>query len=529
MPGWAGLLAAAGCGAALLLAFPPYDLWWLAPVGVALLAVATHRRRVRAGAGLGLLAGLVLFVPLLSWTGLHVGPVPWLLLAGLQAAFLALLGALAAFAGPLVERYGWAAAPLTGVLWVAQEALRDRAPFGGFPWGRLAFTQGDSPLLRVATLGGAPLVTFAVALCGGLLAAAVWRLPPGRPARSARWSARRAGWVVAAGLTAAAVLVVLSGLAVPLGTPAGRPVTVAVVQGNVPRLGLDFNAQRRAVLDNHVQASLALANDVLAGRTPEPDLVVWPENSSDVDPVRNADAYTRIDLTARALAAPVLVGAVLGGPRDGTVHNAGVVWLPGQGPGPTYLKRHPAPFAEYLPLRPVVEPLARAVTDEAKLLRSDFLPGSAPGVLPVGPTTIGDVICFEVAYDDVVRDTVDGGAQLLVVQTNNATFNVAEARQQLAMVRLRAVEHGRDGLMASTVGVSGFVTADGVVHDATGFNTQAVVVRELTPATARTLATRLGTGPEWALVAVASGALVAAAVLRRRKDPAEPDETVRTA
>ncbi|HZN17612.1 MAG TPA: apolipoprotein N-acyltransferase [Micromonosporaceae bacterium] len=542
LPGWAGLLAAAGCGAALLLAFPPYDLWWLAPGGVALLAVATHRRRVRAGAGLGLLAGLVLFVPLLSWTGLHVGPVPWLLLAGLEAAFLALLGALAAFASPLVERYGWAWAPLTGVLWVAQEALRDRAPFGGFPWGRLAFAQGGSPLLRVAALGGAPLVTFAVALCGGLLAAAGWRLAErGRPARwrpagAARWPVLGAGWAAGAGLTAGAVLVVLSGLAVPLAAPAGEPVTVAVVQGNVPRLGLDFNAQRRAVLDNHVQASLVLANDVLAGRTPQPDLVVWPENSSDIDPTRNADAYTRIDLTARALAAPVLVGAVLDGPRDGTVHNAGVVWLPGSGPGPTYLKRHPAPFAEYLPLRPVVEPVARAVTEEAKLLRSDFVPGSAPGVLAVGPTVVGDVICFEVAYDDVVRDTVDGGAQLLVVQTNNATFNVAEARQQLAMVRLRAVEHGRDSLMASTVGVSGFVTADGVVHDATEFNTQAVVVRELAPATARTLATRLGTGPEWVLVVAASGALVAAAVLRRRERPsragrdrAEPDETVRTA
>ncbi|HET8682664.1 MAG TPA: apolipoprotein N-acyltransferase [Micromonosporaceae bacterium] len=530
LSGWVGLVAAAGCGGALLLAFPPYDLWWLAPAGVALLAVATHGRRVRAGAGLGLLAGLVLFVPLLSWTGLHVGPVPWLLLAGLQAAFLALLGALAAFAGPLAERYGWAWAPLTGVLWVAQEALRDRAPFGGFPWGRLAFTQGGSPLLRVAALGGAPLVTFTVALCGGLLAAALWRLLPRRhrPAGVAGWPGR-AGWAAGAGLTAAAVLVVLSGLAVPLSAPAGRPVTVAVVQGNVPRLGLDFNAQRRAVLDNHVQASLALANDVLAGRTPRPDLVVWPENSSDIDPLRNADAYTRIDLTARAVAAPVLVGTVLSGPREGTVHNAGVVWLPGSGPGPTYLKRHPAPFAEYLPLRAVVEPVARAVTEEAKLLRSDFVPGSAAGVLPMGPTVVGDVICFEVAYDDVARDTVDGGAQLLVVQTNNATFNVAEARQQLAMVRLRAVEHGRDSLMASTVGVSGFVTADGVVHDATGFNTQAVVVRELTPATARTLATRLGTGPEWALVAAASGALAAAAVLRRRKDPAEPDETVRTA
>ena len=78
--------------------------------------------------------------------------------------------------------------------------------------------------------------------------------------------------------------------------------------------------------------------------------------------------------------------------------------------------------------------------------------GDTPGVIRTGPVTVGDVICFEVAYDEIVRDTVTGGAEILAVQTNNATFNEAEARQQLAMVQLRAVEHGRESLMVSTVG-----------------------------------------------------------------------------
>jgi apolipoprotein N-acyltransferase len=132
---------------------------------------------------------------------------------------------------------------------------------------------------------------------------------------------------------------------------------------------------------------------------------------------------------------------------------------------------------------------------------------------------LGDVICFEVAYDGLVRDTVDGGAQLLVVQTNNATFDVAEASQQLAMVRLRAVEHGRESLMASTVGVSGFVTPDGRVSAATGFNTAAVVVRQMRLGDGRTPATRAGVWPEVALVVLAGGALVAAALTRRRQPP----------
>jgi apolipoprotein N-acyltransferase len=134
----------------------------------------------------------------------------------------------------------------------------------------------------------------------------------------------------------------------------------------------------------------------------------------------------------------------------------------------------------------------------------------------MGPATVGNVICFEVAYDNLVRDTVTGGAQLLVVQTNNATFNEAEARQQLAMVRLRAVEHGRNALMSSTVGISGFVGVDGQVWDPTGFFTQDVPVRTLALTERRTVATTVGSWPEFGLAIGAAAGLVVAAVVRRR-------------
>jgi apolipoprotein N-acyltransferase len=504
---------AAAAGGAMLLAFPPYDAWWLAPLGVALLAVAVHRRRPRAGAGLGAVTGLVFFVPLLSWTNVEVGQVPWLLLAGLQAAYLAALGAAAAYLSPVVDRWRWSWPLLTGLAWVLQEALRARTPFGGFPWGRLAFSQGDSPLLRLASLGGAPLVSFAVALAGGLLAAAVWR----------RWRpVRRGGLVTGAALAGGALLVVLAGLAVPLPAPDGPPVTVAVVQGNVPRLGFDFNAQRRAVLDNHVDATIALAGDVAAGRVAQPDLVIWPENSSDIDPVANPDAGARIDEAVAAINAPILVGALLRGPGEDEVRNVGLVWEPGTGAGQIYAKRHPVPFAEYWPWEPVVYPVARAITAEAERV-AGFSAGDQPGVLRLGPATVGDVICFEVAYDGLVRETVTGGAQLLAVQTNNATFDEAEARQQLAMVRLRAVEHGRESLMASTVGISGFVGVDGRVSHATGFFTQDAPVRTLATAERRTVATVVGGWPELVLAGGAVAGLAVAFRLRRRgRVPAVP-------
>ncbi|NYF58969.1 apolipoprotein N-acyltransferase [Micromonospora purpureochromogenes] len=499
--------AAVLAGLAMLLAFPPYGMWPLAPVGVALLGAAAHRRRLRAGAGLGFLTGVALFAPMLEWTNLHTGYLPWVLLSLLQAGYLALLGVATAWVSPLVDRRRWAWPVVTGLLWVAQEALRDRTPFGGFPWGRLAFSQDTSPLLRLAWLGGAPLVTFAVALTGGLLLAAGWRRWPGRDRR---------GWAPVALLVASALALTGGALLVPTGAAGtGRTVTVAVVQGNVPRLGLDFNAQRQAVLNNHVDATLELAAGVAAGTRPRPDLVVWPENSSDIDPLRNAVAGERISQAADAIGAPILVGAVLLGPDRGQVRNAGILWRPGTGAdlSQLYTKRHPVPFAEYVPLRTI----ARMVSKQVDLVRNDFVPGERPGVVRSGPAVLGDVICFEVAYDGLVRDTVDGGAQLLVVQTNNATFDVAEARQQLAMVRLRAVEHGRGALMASTVGVSGFVTPDGRVSGATGFNTRAVVLRQMALADGRTPATRAGVWPELALAGLAVAVLVAAGGLRRAR------------
>ncbi|KXK58219.1 apolipoprotein N-acyltransferase [Micromonospora rosaria] len=508
--------AAVLAGVALLVAFPPYGWWPLAPVGVALLAAATHRRRVRAGAALGFLTGVAFFAPLLSWTNLHTGYLPWVLLSLVQAGYVALLGAATAWVSPLVDRARWGWPLLTGLLWVGQEALRGRTPFGGFPWGRLAFSQDASPMLPLAAVGGAPLVTFAVAVAGGLLVTLVWR-PWRGPAGRGRWRS-------VAALVAATVAVVGVGLVVPVAVRgAGDQVTVTIVQGNVPRLGLDFNAQRQAVLNNHVDATIALAGRVADGTARQPDLVVWPENSSDIDPLRNPAAGARISQAADAVRAPILVGAVLLGERAGQVRNAGVLWRPGTGPDleQVYAKRHPVPFAEYVPLRD----LARMVSKQVDRVRSDFVAGTEPGVVRAGPAVLGDVICFEVAYDGLVRDTVTGGAQLLVVQTNNATFDVAEARQQLAMVRVRAVEHGREALMASTVGVSGFVAADGRVFDATGFNTAAVVTRQMRLGDGRTLATRVGVWPEAALTVLAVAALVAAGAARRAAGRGRPADT----
>jgi apolipoprotein N-acyltransferase len=479
-------------GLLLYLAFPPVDLPALAVPAVALLTLVCRGVPVRRGALLGLVHGLALFLPLVEWTATIAGPGALIALALLQALVLALLGGALAAA---TRTAGW---PLwTAGLWVAQEALRDRVPFGGFPWGRLAFSQGDSLLTPLAAIGGAPLVTFAVALLAGVLAWVVVRRPaPLVPAAAALG-------VLALTLGGAAL--------VPLPTD-GDSTRVAVVQGNVPRLGLDFNAQRAAVLANHVEATRELAADVRAGRVEQPDLVVWPENASDLDPFTDPEAFAAIDAAVKDVGVPVLVGAVVEGPGPDQVSNLGIVWDPRTGPGARYSKRHPVPFGEYIPYRSLV----RKVTDKVDLVPRDFASGDEVGVLDVGPVRVGDVICFEVAYDDLVRDVVTAGGRLIVVQTNNATFGRSgETVQQLAMGRLRAVEHGRTVLVAATSGISAVIAPDGDLVDTAPVFTQEVLVHDVPVRSDLTVATRVGAAPEAALAAL--GVVVPAGLLLRRR------------
>ena len=488
---------AALSGALVAVAFPPYDVWPLAPVGVALLALLCRGVRARHAAVLGLVHGLATFLPLVSWMTV-IGPDAWVLLSLLEASFLALMGAVlpAALRVP-----GW---PVwVACLWVAQEAARSRLPFGGFPWGRLAFAETAAPFTAYAGWGGAPLVTFVTALAGTLLGAAVLHV------RTARRSA--------ALLMVAALSVPAAGLAVPTGAGEGRRVTVALVQGGVPGQGMDFLGEREQVLRNHVEATSRLAEDVRAGRVDAPDLVIWPENASDIDPFTDPAARRLVDGAVRDIGVPVLVGAVLDGPGPDYVSNTGIVWDPSTGPGDRYVKRHPVPFGEYIPFRDQLSGLVERLDQ----IPRDFFAGDEPGNLSVGPTEVGDVICFEIAYDGLVRDVVADGADVIVVQTNNATYNgTGQPQQQLAMSRLRAVEHGRTVLVAATSGISAVVAPDGSVVARTPERAARTLVVDVTLHEGTTVADRLADGPEWLLAA--AGLVVAGLGARRRGPVGEP-------
>ena len=506
-------------GLLLCASFPPFGWWYTAMLAFALLAWVLTRESTKlvGGFGYGFLFGLAFYIPLLPWISGLVGALPWLVLAGVQAVFPALFGLLAVAVRRLPGWPLWFAA-----LWVAQEWAKSTVPFGGFPWGVVGFSQTNGPLLPIAQIGGAPLLSFAVVLTGFSLAALALEI--------VQWWQRtdhtRPPAVVLPGVCISVVLLATA-LTWPQVRQAGtgadndQTVTVAAVQGNVPRLGLEFNAQRRAVLDHHVRETLRLADDVRAGRAAQPMFVIWPENSSDIDPLANPDAAEQISVAARAINAPILVGGVLAAPgysRDNPVStNSVIVWDPASGPGERHDKQIVQPFGEYLPWRSFFSHLSPYAGRAGY-----FVPGNGTGVVSPAGVPVGITTCWEVIFDRAARESVLNGAQLLAVPSNNATFDEPMSEQQLTFGKLRAVEHDRYVVVAGTTGISAVIAPDGQILARTAFFEPAYLDTQVRLKTQLTPATRWGPIVQGVLVGVGIAAVIAAIMhnggfVRRRR------------
>lgn len=484
----ARLVLATASGFVLYLSFAPRPLWWLAPVAFAGLGLALHGRRFWGGLGLGFGFGLAFFLLHIQWIqdflGEDFGSAPWLALSALMALFIALACALTTVVARLPGSPVWMA-----LVFGLQETARSRFPINGFPWGRIGFSQPDGAYLPLASVGGAPLVGFAVVLTGFGLAALVRRAH-----RKLRAGAPGIGWLP---LPALCVLLPLcAGLAlwptIDTGAQAGTR-TVAIVQGNAPDAGLGLLGETATIRRNHIAQTERLIADIRSGAVAKPDLVVWPETATSL---RGDDP--EIDRLVRELDTPALIGAKYRLP-DGRTQNTLVSWEPATGQGQRYVKQELVPFAEYVPMRSLARLFTPFVDDTG-----DMAAGTGPVNLNIAGTRLGTAICYEAAYDYVSRDATDAGAQLLVVPTNNAWFGPGEmSYQQLAMSRLRAVEHGRAIVVPATSGVSAFVGPDGAVATSSELYTATTLVQAVPLRQATTLSDRLGAWTEYVLVGAA--------------------------
>ncbi len=506
-------------GVALGLAWQPYAVWPLLLVGVPGLTLLAGGSRPRRAFGLGYLFGLAMLAVTISWV--HV--LGWwvaVVLIAFVALFFGFLGA----ALSVVTGLRWWPVP-AAACWVAVELAYSSFPFGGFGWTRLAYAAVDTPLNGWFPLLGVAGVGFLVALVGQVVAWVVVLVQERRPRVFPR--------VLPAVLVLAALGVAGVGLrSFQVEPAAGRTgaVTVGIVQGNVPGRGIEALGRARTVTNNHLSESVDLMARARLGQVPRPDFLLWPENSTDIDPMRDAVTRQTVAGAASVAGVPILVGAVTQGPGEDERQTTALWWDPLRGPLATYHKRNLVPFGEWIPFRAQLLPLVPIL----RQVGSQSVPGTEPGVLtvPVGGRTItvGDVICFELAYDKTVHETLTNGAQVLMVQSNNATYGgTGQIEQQFAITRVRAMEARREIAVATTNSVSGYIDRDGRVVERTSEFTAAGFVETMPLRSALTPAVVAGPWPALALALLALVSLVVASSRRgqvrdngRRPGPVAP-------
>jgi apolipoprotein N-acyltransferase len=418
-------------GVILSAAFAPMGWWFCLPLAIAvfLYAVTKTRRPYVAS----FVFAIVFNFLTLSWTGTFVGLIPTFLLVLLQSCFYLPLG-LISFKRGRVSRV-WLVLPLLLVC----DQLRSIFPFGGFGWNRLSFSQAGAPYRIIASYLGDSSLSF----IGITLGIALYL------------------FLARAQFNSVALIMLFTTIAIFIPVQASRQgsARILAIQGNVPKLGLDFNSRAQEVFNMHMKET----TNALSKIESKPDAILWPENAVDVDPFVNQNVGKQLADLAVKTETPIIAGVVLKTPLG--PQNASIMWDTSGEVASIYIKRALTPFGEYIPLRSIsemVSPLSKNVTD--------FIPGTEKILHKFNNARASSVICYELIDDATVRSSV-AEANLILVQTNNATFaNSAQGLQQLNISRIRAIENNRWLVSVSTTGVSAVVDNQGNVVAKTKLN-----------------------------------------------------------
>jgi len=479
-------------------------------VSVAALLLSVRGLGFRKAFGIGYLGGFLFYVSQIEWMSLYLGPVPLLALSILEAFFFGL--GMAAIplvwqkleANPKLRLRNLSIALAIAVIWTAREWVSTNLPYGGFPWSRLAMSQSESPMANWVYFGGQPLLTLVIAFVSALVT--MWLLK----ARLDGW--RNLGTVFTGALVAAAFL--LPALTpIPTETTNGSMV-IAAVQGNA-NAGLFANVERGSILRNHLSATQLIKSKAHGQKV---DLVVWPENASDINPLADAGAGDTIRrLVDQKLQVPLIFGTIT--QRGDQLFNSSLLWKPSIGVTDWYDKKRPVPFAEYVPDRDFWYSIA---PDLIGMISHGYTFGTRDGIFDLGDRHLGVLICFEIAIDDISRDLVHSGAQVILSQTNNADFGHSdETFQQVAIAKLRAIETGRAVVNDSTVGVSAVFGPDGKTLAQLPTFEPGVMVTRVPLRTGLTPAMAIGSGLDLFINLAALG-LIAFAVGKPRRAKKKP-------
>jgi len=445
------LLVSIFTGWLLSASFPPIGRWYLAPLAI-FLWIWILQKGKRSIINTFVVA-FTFNAFLLHWSSTYVGNIPWLILClGESLLFLPL---------------AWARKKrivFFPAIFLLLEQIRAIFPFEGFAWGRLAFGQVDAPYREVVAMGGVSLLT-SVVTCIGITLFFVKRQ-----------------FKISAIYGSVVALLILSVTVLSSMQSIGNFKSL-LVQGNVPQLGLDFNSRAKAVFNMHVKETLRAVEE-----KEDYKVIIWPENSVDVDPYKSVDVQASLVSLNKLTNKPIIIGAVLG--TGNKVENASILW--DKGAVSTYIKQHLTPFGEYIPLRSIAKYFSPFVDDV-----KDFSPGTSDVVHNVDNAVLGPIICYEL-IDDSYINRISRHSNLLVVQTNNATFGTsAQSAQQLSISRIRAIENHRDLVSVSTTGISAVIDSQGNIVNSTTSNQPDHLFADSTLYSDQTLANKLGNWAFW--------------------------------
>lgn len=415
--------------------FAPTNAWFVIPIGIAIWWAGTHRRTLSD----------YLFFSFFFAFGFWFTHISWLSLVGIDAYILlaTLMSIIYGFSGYLMFKVKDLPLPFIwyGLIFISIETITDYVPFGGFPWGKIAYASADASWANLIPYGSSPLVTVSILTISALIIPSF-------------------GFLLQKAISASMVFIIfivaLNLLMFEIKVPDEKKtgtINLAIVQGSVPRTGLLFNEQKMAVLQYHAKETDIL----LKNNTKSVDAILWPENSIDVDPFANEEAGQIIQSILQKYDKPLLSGAVL--QKNNGLANSILLWIPKNNQVyDSYQKSILVPFGEYLPFRDLLSKFIKRFD----LIPQDFIPGTETNNLLVADSSISPIICFEVAWNKSLIHQISNGGELVSVHTNNATYAFSnQIDQQFMISRIRAMETGRDVVVTATTGTSAHIDRHG--------------------------------------------------------------------
>jgi apolipoprotein N-acyltransferase len=470
---------AIGGGLGVALSLPPWGIWPLAFLGIAMFELSLGETAPpRARAARGWLFAAAWLYPGMAWMW-------WLTIPGYIAAG-AIFAGFHAVAAVVAPQGPWRVIGRPAAHTLA-EALRLVFPFGGVPLATLPIGQAGGPFAGTVRLGGVIVLTWVVFQIGFALAGPSPFVPQMARTRGRR---TRGEWHGAIGFAVAIVMVLIAGIVAPAGTETAQPPTlrVAIVQGGGKQGTRASDTDPREVFERH----LAQTRTIQPGSV---DLVVWPENVIDVVSLEGSRELGEVTAEAARIGAPLAVGVTEDAPGDHFINAQVVITEDGQIVS-RYDKVHRVPFGEYMPLRG----LLHAVGAPTDLVPRDAVAGTGPAYLdiPVGNGVVraAIVISWEVFFGSRAADGIEHGGTFIINPTNGSSYTGTILQsQQVASSRLRAIENGRWVVQVSPTGFSAFVSPDGDVLDRTAIEEEVVRTRTITLHSGRTWYSHLGDSP----------------------------------